>query len=62
MTPPTPHAVRKAAFDRIFYRLHRDTHIGEGKLSHPRCRLCVEEFAPERIEADTAKRRRLGLL
>ena len=58
----TPHTVRTAALERIFFQLHRQTHLGSGKLAHPRCRLCQEEFEPERLEADGASRRRLGLL
>lgn len=54
--------VRQAAMARIFEQLHRQTHVGLGKYSHPRCKLCREEFDPEKLEADTTTRRRLGLL
>lgn len=56
------YTMRKAAFARIFEQLHGQTHVGPGKFSHPRCKLCREEVEPERLEADTIRRRQVGLL
>lgn len=58
----TRHSIRRAAFARMFEQLHGQTHIGDGKLAHPRCRICQVEFSADKLQRDGAQRRREGML